>query len=60
MHIITIAHKMHMSSVFYIKHNMHAVERKLNEMININKSFLNKFDCNWRHLLNRKLQNYRV
>ena len=32
-HIITIANKMDMSYDFYIKHNMHAVVRKLNTII---------------------------
>ena len=33
---ITIANKMDMAYHFYIKHNMHAVEWKLNAMINKN------------------------
>ena len=33
MHLITIANKMDMSYHFYLKHNMHAVEWKLNAMI---------------------------
>ena len=56
MHIITIAHTLDMSYDFYIKHNMHAVEWKLNAIINKNKSLINKFDRNWRHPLNRKFE----
>ena len=47
MHIITIANKLDMSYDFYIKHNMHAVEWKLNAMINRNKSLINKNNHNW-------------
>ena len=46
MHIITIANKMDMSYGFYIKHNISALEWKLNAMININKSLINEFDRN--------------
>ena len=48
-----------MSYDFYIKHNMHAVEWKLIAMINKNKKLINKFDRNWRHAFNRKLEIYR-
>ena len=41
MHIITITNKMNMWHDFYIKHNMHAIERKLNAMINKNKNLFN-------------------
>ena len=37
MNIITIANKMYMTYNFYIKHNMHAVEWKLNAMVNKKK-----------------------
>ena len=60
MHVITIANKMDMSYDFYIKHNMCALEWKLNAMINKNKNLKNKFDSNWRHPLNRKFESYRV
>ena len=43
-----------------IKHNMHAVERKLNPMINKNNNLLNKLSQKWRHPLNRKFESYRV
>ena len=60
MHVITIADKMDMSYDFYIKHNMDAVEGKLNAMINKNKSLINKFNRKWRHPLKRKFESYRV
>ena len=58
MNIITIADKLDMLYDFYIKYNMHAVEWKLNAMINKNKNLINKFNRNWRHLLNRKFESY--
>ena len=36
MHIITITNKLDMTYGFYIKHNMHAVDWKLNIMLNEN------------------------
>ena len=60
MHIILIASKMDMSYDFYMKHNMCALEWKLNAMINKNKSLINKFHRNWRHPLNRKFESYRM
>ena len=60
MHIITRACKMDMSYDFYIKHNMCALEWKLNAMINKNKSLMKKFDRNWKHPLKRKFESYRV
>ena len=42
--IITKSNKMDMTYVFYIKHNMHAVEWKLYAMINKNKSVINKIN----------------
>ena len=53
MNIITLAIKMYMSYDFCIKHNMHAVESKLNAMVIKNKNLINKLDRNWRHLLVR-------
>ena len=41
-----------MSYDFYIKHNMHAIEWKLNAKINKNKNLVNKFPETWRHPLN--------
>ena len=60
MHNITIAHKMDMSCDFYIKRNMHAVEWRLNALINKNKSLINNFPRNWRYPFNRSVENYRV
>ena len=51
---------MDMSNDFHTKHNIHAIEWKLNAMVNKNKRLLNKFPRNWRHPLNRKLESYRV
>ena len=45
---------------FYNKHDMCSVEWKLKAMINKNKNQINKFDCNWRHSLNRKIEICRV
>ena len=60
MHIITIANKKDKSYDFYIKHNTYAVEWKINAMINKNKSLIDSFIRNWRHLLNRKIESNRV
>ena len=49
-----------MSYDFYLKHNMSALEWKLNAMINKNKSLIKKFPRNWRHPLNIKFERYRV
>ena len=57
---ITIANKLDMSNDFYIKHKMHAVEWKLIAMINKNKKWINLFNRNWRHTLNRRFESYRV
>ena len=56
MKFITIANKMDMSLDFYIKHNMHAVEWKLNAMNNKNRKVINKLNLNWRHPLIRKYE----
>ena len=60
MHMITTANKLVMTFDIYIKHNMHAVEWRLNAMIRKNKNLINKFVRNWRHPLNRKIESYRV
>ena len=60
MHITRTANKLDMSYDFNIKHNMHAVERKLNAKINKNKSLINEFNRIRRHPLNRKFESYRV
>ena len=59
MHIITIANKMDMSYDFF-KHKMHAVQWKLNAMINTDKSLINKIYPDWRHPWNRKFETYCV
>ena len=60
MHFITIANKMDMSYDFNIKHNMCALEWKLNALIYKNKSLINIFDRNWKQPLNRKFESYSV
>ena len=47
--ILTEANKMDISYDFHNKHNMHAVERKLNAMINKNRILITKLNQNWRH-----------
>ena len=59
MDIITLAHKRDKTYDFYIKHSMHAVERKRNAMINKNKNLIKKFPHDWRHPLNKKFESYR-
>ena len=58
--IIIVCNKMDMAYDFYIKHNMHAVEWKLNQLINKDKSLLNKLPLSWIHPPNRKFKSYRV
>ena len=60
MNIMTVSNKMDMPYDFYIKHNMHMIERKLNAMKNKNKNLMNKFNETWRHRLNRKFGSNRV
>ena len=60
MPIITIANIMDMSYDFYLKHDMHAIEWKLNAVVNRNQKLTNKFDRNRRHRLNRNFESYRV
>ena len=55
MHLITKANKRDMSCDSYNKHNMPAIERKSNAMINKNKNLINNFPRNWRHPLNKKI-----
>ena len=40
MDIITLAHKRDMTYDFYLKHNLSAIEWKLNAMINKDKSLI--------------------
>ena len=60
MDIITLAHKRDMTYDFYLKHNMPAIEWKLNAMINKDKNLINKFPQNWRHPIITKFYSYRV
>ena len=55
MYILTIANKMDKSYDFCIKHNMHAVEWKLNTMINENETSIKKINRNWRQPPVRKI-----
>ena len=59
MNIITLAHKRDMTYDFYLKHNMPAIERKLNALINKNKNLINKFPRIWRHPINTRFDCYR-
>ena len=60
MNIITKANKLDRSYDFYIRHKMHAVEWKLNALINKDKSLINNLNLNWRRLLKRKFESYCV
>ena len=59
MDIITLAHKRNMTYDFYLKHNMPAFDRKLNAVINKDKSLIKKFPRNWRHPINTNFGCYR-
>ena len=59
MDIVTLAQKRDMTYDFYLKHNMPALERKLNAMINKDKNLINKFPQIWRHPINMKFNCYR-
>ena len=59
MNIKTIANKNDISYPFNVKHIMHAVEWKLNVMINKNKKLINKYNSNSRHPLKRRYSCYR-
>ena len=59
MDIITLAHKRDMTCDFYMKHNMHAVEWKLNQLINKDKNLITKLPTTWIHPLNRKCESFR-
>ena len=52
MHIITIAYKLDMSYHFYLKHNMCALEWKVDAMINKDKSLINNLLQDWIYPLN--------
>ena len=58
--IILILKKRGMSYDFYIKHNMCALDWKLNAMINETKNLKKIFDRNWRHPSHCKFETDRV
>ena len=60
LHIMTTANKLDITYDFNIQHKMHAIEWKLNKLLNKNPNLINKFNKNWRHPMIRKLENYRV
>ena len=60
MNIIIVCNKVDMTYDFYMKHNMTAVEWKLNHLINKAKRLINKLSATWVHPLNRKYKSYRV
>ena len=60
MNIIIVCNKVDMTYDFYLKHNMPAVEWKLNQLINNNKKLINKLPTSWIHPLNRKFKSYRI
>ena len=59
MDIITLAHKRDITYEFYLRHNMPAVEWKINQLINKNKNLINKFPRNWKHPINTRFGCYR-
>ena len=59
MNIIIVCNKMDMTNDFYMKHNMPAVEWKLNQLINKDKNLINKLPASWIHPVNRKFKSYR-
>ena len=59
MHIISLAHKRDMTYEHYLKHNMSALEWRLNAKINKDKNLINKFPKKWRHPINTKFNCYR-
>ena len=59
MKIITLTHKRDMTYDFYLKHNMSALEWRLNSKINKDKNLINKFPKNWLHPINIKFNCYR-
>ena len=54
--IITLAKKRDMTYDFYLKHNMPAIEWKLNAMINKDKTLINHFPQNWWQPVNTKFE----
>ena len=60
MNIIIVCSKVDMTYGFYMKHNMHAVEWKLNQLINKDINLKNKRPASWIYPLNRKFEKYLV
>ena len=60
MNIITKSDELDMAYEFCFKHNLQAVEWKLNAMKKKNKKLISKFIETWRHPLIRKFDGYRV
>ena len=58
MDIITLAHKRDMTYDFCMKHNMPALEWKLNAMNNKDESIIIKFPQKWRHPINIRFNCY--
>ena len=58
--IKTISNKIDVSYHLYIKKIMHAIEWKLNSLVNKNKSLIKKVPPNWRHPLKTEFESYRV
>ena len=58
MNIIIVCNKMYMTYDCYMKHNMPAIEWKLNQLINKDKNLINKLPASWIHPLKRKFQRY--
>ena len=60
MNIILVCNKVNMMYDYYMKHNKHAVEWDLNQIINKDKNLINKLPATWVHPLNRKFERYRL
>ena len=45
---------------FYMKHNMPAVEWKLNQLFNKDKNLINKLPTSWIYVLNQNFVSYRI
>ena len=59
MNIIIVCNKMDRVYDFYMKHNMPAVESKLNQLILKDKNLINKLPASCIHPLNRKFKSLR-
>ena len=58
--ILIVCNETNMIYGFYMKHKMHAVEWKLNQLINKDENLINKLPASWIHPLNRKFKSYRI